>query len=47
MYQDEFGSHFKFSSQEMSEYESTLRDVLGRTYDSVIKQQLESLEKLL
>ena len=43
----EFGEHFKFSEQEMSDYEADLREKLGRTYDDVINQQVESIENFL
>lgn len=47
LYEDEFGEYFTFSEEEMQNYEDSLRDTLGRAYDDIIEDQVESVEKFV
>ena len=47
LYEDEFGEYFTFSEQEMQNYEDSLKEVLGRAYNDIIEEQVESVEKFI
>lgn len=44
---EEFGEFFKFSDEEMAEYEENLRGLFGRTYDAEIEAQRDSIKQYL
>ncbi len=46
-YSEGYGKYFKFSDEEMTQYEKWLREELGKGYDEAIETQMENIERFI